>query len=882
MNWTGGHLSRHSRNANGSLTQRQKQHFARARSNLLNGPRKRSPTKWSIFDRVDRLARAGSLKLYTTSRPARHNQSDLDLKDRRRSRRRHRSETSLKPTLPEATFQGNKTSGFGREPYEGPLTGGGSNHGIYREIWLPSDAETGKHQAPTMETADGMNVVHGADSLEERRRRILRRIDWVGANIQHPIKLRFTVTEKDERLGKRRRITARHQSQFGAVVQPMIASPFAKPRQKQKIHGSLGTQSANGNSTEALPKSHVRISIGGRHVPAGVASSSSYRKTVGGRFVTSQASTSDEMLLDDHDMSRQQRQLSQERREHLSYPASPLLSPSSTVGNGSAFSVSPRNQPIPISHRKKIPPPYNGCNGIVDQRAAAAFADLERRIPAVWTGLNNSAVEVAPQFEERINNLHDPSDQHLASVTKSNPNLVTLRGRGIENNSGFANLKYADTNQIQGHRRDSESSFHNAGYITDISKQLSASARKLQSVAHDKLRRNAQIDSQLQLFHPIPLTSRTSQVLSRTCSEAGTVLAQIGFEPALTRSQMLDEEIWKTWILSSQSDLASKSENEGDDDVSISPGISNFGHRHVRKDSKQTTEGDARGMKSSSEDKGIDYTSDQEIEESKHESSMDIEDKNNSRGILPRVHESAHREDVPPARQVVDYKTFFLQRPQKIPSPPKLKPVPAKNPDEAWMKFILSDNNDDIEEDILSPNGQRKSISPTVIQPPPASSMLAHLSAETGSSSQLESAISSRAGAITTPGNTNMNMVSFLIDGPQLSNHTTQGSNQSSSDEPSDILSSVNQIHIQSVRPSRPIRKLTFTKPPRFPSPTRGSSPETRAATAGSSVHIGRGFLLATLRDRGADSGKGRTEGHQERAIYSLESEDDVESIEDD
>jgi hypothetical protein len=881
MNWTGGRLSRHSRNANSSLIHRQKQHFAKARINHLNGPQKTSPATWSVFDKVQGAARGDSLKLSTTPHLAGHNQPDVGQKDRSRSQKSERSENNLKSTLPEATFQGEKRSGFGREPNGESLTNGGSRLGVYQKTRSISDAVIGKKQAPSVETADGMNVVNEADSLEERRRRILRRIDWVGANIQHPIKLRFTVIENGERLGKRRRITARHQSQFGAIVQPMVTSPFAKPRQKQRIHGSLGTQNANGDSSEALPTNHVRISIGGRHVGAGVASNTSHSKTVGGHFVTSQASTPDVMLLDGDNMSRQQRQQLQEGREHLSYPASPLLAPSSAVGEDSTFSASTRNLPINTPHRKKILTHYNGSNPIADQRAAAAFFDLERRIPAVRTRLNDSAVDVGPQFEERINNLREPSYQHTAFVAKCNPNLAILRGCGIENDPGFTNLKHVDANEIQ----DSESSSHNARYITDISKQLSASARKLQSVTQEKLQRTAQVNSQPQLFHPIPLSSRTSQVLSRTSSEADTAVVQVGVEPVVTRSQILDEEIWKTWVLSSKNDLASASENERDDGVSISPGISNFGYRYIREDSKQTIKGDARCIRSFSEVNSIDYTSDQEREQSKFKSSMDIEDENNRKEILPNVQESANHEDLPPTKEVMDYKALFLQGPQEIPSPPKPNPVGVDNRDEAWMKFILSDNDDDTEEDILRPSGRRKSISPTVIQLPLTSSVVVHLSAKTSSSSQLEVATSSRAGAVTTPGHTNMNIADLSTYSPQLSNHTTQGSNQSSSDGLSDILSSVDQIPTQSApssTPSRPIRKFTFTKPPRFPSPYRGSSPETTAATAGSPIHIGRSFLnrvavVATL--KGGSSRK-RKERQYERDIYSLE--DDVESIEDD
>jgi hypothetical protein len=58
MNWTGGRLSRHSRKKGDSLVHKQKQHFAKVRSNLFHGNAKRSPVKWSIFDKIQVQSRA--------------------------------------------------------------------------------------------------------------------------------------------------------------------------------------------------------------------------------------------------------------------------------------------------------------------------------------------------------------------------------------------------------------------------------------------------------------------------------------------------------------------------------------------------------------------------------------------------------------------------------------------------------------------------------------------------------------------------------------------------------------------------------------------------------------------------------------------------------
>lgn len=50
MNWTGGRLSRHSRRADSSTTNKQKQHFAKMRSHLMSGSVKKCSAKPPNFD----------------------------------------------------------------------------------------------------------------------------------------------------------------------------------------------------------------------------------------------------------------------------------------------------------------------------------------------------------------------------------------------------------------------------------------------------------------------------------------------------------------------------------------------------------------------------------------------------------------------------------------------------------------------------------------------------------------------------------------------------------------------------------------------------------------------------------------------------------------
>jgi hypothetical protein len=108
MNWTGGHLSRHARNSKSSLTQRQKQHFAKARNNLLNGSQKRSPIRRTLFEKVEKPAWRDDLRLHPI---ARHNQNDKIKTGRNIQGRASKIEgLEIIPdfSVPEAILQGNR------------------------------------------------------------------------------------------------------------------------------------------------------------------------------------------------------------------------------------------------------------------------------------------------------------------------------------------------------------------------------------------------------------------------------------------------------------------------------------------------------------------------------------------------------------------------------------------------------------------------------------------------------------------------------------------------------------------------------------------------------------------------------------------------------
>jgi hypothetical protein len=867
MNWTGGRLSRHSRNANSSLNQRQKQHFAKVRSGLLNGPQKRSPMRWSIFEKDDGTARVEGSKLYITPPPAPMYQPDFGPNDEGISKRGHRSENSSNSALPQATFSRNKGSGRGRESHKELLGHGGSGHDFHQGALPSLDTETGKQKVPNMEIADDVNIGDEADSFEERRRRILRRIDWVGANIQHPIKLKFTAPGNDDGIGKRRKITAHHQNQFSAMAQPMIMAQSPMPKSKEKPHGLLGARSMRGKINEALPKNHVRISIGGRPVAAGVSSSTSHHsKTVGGRF-----SSSDEMLLDGDDISRQHRQFPQERQVYLSYPASPSFASSTMFGNTSTFSASPKDLPIRTPHRRQVLSSYGRSKLAIHRHTAAPCVNLKGRVSSSRSGEDSSTLDVAQHLDKRLNHLVHSKGRLAENTATLHSNLVTVRSHTARSLPDITSRVHADVTQVLDLEANLESLPSNPCYVTGVSKQLSESTIKLQAVAQDKSRRINRFDSQPELLHPIPLSSRTLRVLCTTSSEAGSNVAQIDMEPAATRSQVLDEEIWKTWVLSPGGDLSNESHNEMYEDVCISPGISNYGRQVAQRNLDDPIERDKNNLEMLQGLALPDHASGQESEQT-GKSPTDVKKEEIHREIRPSSQEYV---DYPRTMPVIDYKSLFLSRARKLPSQSKPKPVRVANRNEAWMRFILSDNDDNDEEDNLHALVPQPVIPlPSPVQRRPSSSMIANFSVKTASSCQLEPS--------TALNSANRNTTISSIDELQVSNHTTEGSNPSSSDDVSFPPSSVDQIRTEPASSfstsSRPIRKLTFTRPPRFQVPNRGSSPEATAATAGSPIHIGKAFAVATLRGRG---GMAQRERRQERDIYNNGNEDDVESIED-
>lgn len=286
MNWTGGRLSRHSHTKSGALTARQKQHFAKVqsnqRNNVENGARSLSILGHALKDCRQPSVLKEDNQIHTQG----NYRSSRDQDDRTTSRMYSRTHESQQ--FP----QGIRTSMIKVERAITP------DDDLY-DATPPPRVEKRKRETPhvTLEQHDTTQDCSASD----KRRKLLRKGNWVGTNIQQPIQLAFAYPTHGADIGRRRKVLDGHRVQY-ASKQMLVTSPFTKRQrvhspQLLKIHGIQRT------------KTDVRISIGGRVVPPGISSS-----TVPSRYQChsertheqefSQRGSSDVMLLDNNTPNR--------------------------------------------------------------------------------------------------------------------------------------------------------------------------------------------------------------------------------------------------------------------------------------------------------------------------------------------------------------------------------------------------------------------------------------------------------------------------------------------------------------------------------------------------------------------------------------------------
>ena len=292
MNWTGGRLSRstHRNRKAGTLSSRQRQHFAKIHINLRNGTKRNSPHEFSILGNI-----------------IEDHRQHLDFNDGREENREGRqlvrqhsarpSARSISRSIVPAASRQKRIRNVKLEDDDG------SGDDLYSATPQPPTARR-KTETPLARK----EILSEEEVIARKRRRLLLKGDWVGTSIQQPMELRFTYPVHGENVGRRRKITDGHRARYSAK-QTAISSPFVTRKLIQSPYNSR-----THDQGRELGRSDVRISIGGRVVPPGISSSTEpsrrHRTSDHSRLLdhTPRAS-SDVMLLDNEGVSKRYEKL---------------------------------------------------------------------------------------------------------------------------------------------------------------------------------------------------------------------------------------------------------------------------------------------------------------------------------------------------------------------------------------------------------------------------------------------------------------------------------------------------------------------------------------------------------------------------------------------
>jgi hypothetical protein len=204
MNWTGGRLQRSKANAK-TLVKTQKQHFAKARLRLHNGLPTQSPLTLSVSHRQYRHD-AGM-------------EDDMPIGDDHRYRKRSCSHGAFhdkhtgrfhshgsKHHKPNSFDEPQPKRGRPEDPLDSEhgdisaMASEVSRHG-HNTTWetKPNQAGVVDHYCKSTATE--------ANTLQNVKRKLLEKPDWMGLSAAQPLKMRFTAVEEMENIGKRRKLT---------------------------------------------------------------------------------------------------------------------------------------------------------------------------------------------------------------------------------------------------------------------------------------------------------------------------------------------------------------------------------------------------------------------------------------------------------------------------------------------------------------------------------------------------------------------------------------------------------------------------------------------------------------------------------------------------
>jgi hypothetical protein len=333
------------------------------------------------------------------------------------------------------------------------------------------------------------------ESLSEKRRKILRKGDWVGVSIQRPLQLTFASPRKEENIGRRRKITHGHQARYRSK-QLHISSPFhiQTRRAPEQSSSQAGRQYREGARTD------VRISIGGRVVPPGVSSSSAPRRMGSHSTIArkrSHTTSSDVMLLDTGFV-----------QETIRTETGDLTNRRFST---SVHQIYPHNQDLNLIYAS------TASDEADDNNMPNKAADIGDGLASVFS---ETASELQEDILDQINCLDNP---------KPSPES------------------------------------HDCGTNCVFDKQDAQDGRLIFST------------STASIHHPAPRSSRVSVLLRSSSSDiAESTKAQVGmYKSIVPSSQVLENEIWKTWIAPEEyDDRYNLNERRQIHRISISPGVS--------------------------------------------------------------------------------------------------------------------------------------------------------------------------------------------------------------------------------------------------------------------------------------------------------------------
>ncbi|KAI9055832.1 hypothetical protein LZ554_000771 [Drepanopeziza brunnea f. sp. 'monogermtubi'] len=826
MNWTGGRLQRHSTTTD-SAPQRQREHFARVQQNLRNGgiPNKQSPLKALGIGPGHRRHRQHGQNntLYAVS----------SIYDRSQSIRRNNHKSTLDSAPPHQRHEV-KNSSRSHEPRPSgpPLPiqiereqNRVPDDDLYSATPPPRKVKRKRENSVSISEVGseaGENQV--GESLSDKKRRILRKGDWLGITIQRPLQLAFASPRDEQEIGKRRKVSNGHKAKYRPAHSRMV-SPFAA-RKHPDYSPRIGAQEPRG-TFPSIPD--VRISIGGRAVQPGISSSTvprrKYNQSPAVKRSSRATSSSDIMLLDNESV-RGYRLGRELKKISSQIPESPR------PGRGQSSCQSYRQHvPLNVSDEQ-------GWAGVTEE----SLANLQR----IFQNSHAQQAQKLPLQPEVGLSTHFRNTLHPGKVAFSS----------------------------------SSASIH----------------------------------------HPVPQSSKRSVLIRSNSSQLiASNIAQVGVGRAVvSNSQLLENEIWRTWIAPEDSDDQPgevESRDSPSRDRYISPGIS---LPPPRPPSMSMPAEDVYSSELEEPYSG-------EVEEKEAEDDLQkyyCEGTLACESVEDNQSEHSHHEDLS-SRQLVEGEpelpackatdegvTGFIHglqnKPLTIPRRPSMQPPlrlveeeKSIDVNEAWRKFVFGSSSDEIE----APGFVMDADAAPSEQDPIESSLVAHAATEriTGvqASDQSPSGTSSGRPSISSEfpvtdnssflrnpspwdsnlGSTSTHLFASTDEGPAVNTVNASARNLSSEVAPSSraVEESSSSAASKSVSSTAkaPTKKFIFTKP----RPFIGRNSRTDVEVDDELVHIGRGL-------RGGEEVVGsKTKRKGQRDTYSIaasDEQDELESIEED